>query len=50
MLEIIPLNKKDDDNFSPRGYPISYDELSVDSSLVIPPSVGGPYQPKLDFG
>ena len=38
MPYIIPLNTKGDDKFSPRGAPISDDELSVDSSVVRPPS------------
>ena len=33
ILEIITLNTKDDDYFSPRGAPISDDELSVDYSV-----------------
>ena len=36
--EIIPLNKKYDDNFSLRGAPISDDELNVDYSMGTPPS------------
>ena len=36
--EIISLNAKDDDNFSPRGSPILDDELSVEYSVGHPPS------------
>ena len=36
MPDIIPLNKKDDDIFSPRGDPISDNEFSVDSYVGCP--------------
>ena len=42
--EIIPLDTKDDDHFLPRGATISYDELSVNSSVWRPHSKPDGYE------